>query len=89
VHRLGEVRGTVFTGQMEGIRQVDNQIRLVSCMDHDLGFFDKDEGRIEPGPYPFRLDKVLTMCPVRTIDGGDHVAVNCLRLDTQYVFQRG
>jgi putative transposase len=49
-----------------GIRtaQVDNQIWLVSFMDYDLGFFDKDEGRIEPGPNPFVPDKVLTMCPV-------------------------
>ncbi len=54
---------TVFAGQREGIREVDNQIWLVRFMDYDLGFFDKDEGRIEPGPNPFAPDKVLTMCP--------------------------
>ena len=27
------------------------------------GFFDKDEGRVEPAPNPFVPDKVLTMCP--------------------------
>ena len=55
---------TVFAGQIVGIREVDNQIWLVSFMDYDLGFFDKDEGRIEPGPNPFAPDKVLTTCPV-------------------------
>ncbi len=55
---------TVFAGQMVGIREVENQICLVSFMDYDLGFFDKEEGRVEPGPNPFAPDKVLTMCPV-------------------------
>ena len=54
---------TVFAGQMLGIREVANQIWLVSFMHYDLGFFDKDEGRIEPAPNPFAPDKVLTMCP--------------------------
>jgi len=54
---------TVFAGQMVGIREVDDQIWLVSFMDYDLGFFDNEEGRVEPGPNPFAPDKVLTMCP--------------------------
>jgi putative transposase len=53
----------VFAGQTVGIREVADQIWLVSFMRYDLGFFDKDEGRIEPGPSPFMPDKVLTMCP--------------------------
>ena len=36
----------------------------VSFMHYDLGFFDKDEGRIEPGPNPFAPEKVLAMSPV-------------------------
>ena len=36
---------------------------LVSFMDYDLGFFDNERGRVEPGPNPFAPDKVLTMCP--------------------------
>ena len=55
---------TVFAGQMVGIREVDNQIWLVSFMHYDLGFFDKDEGRVEPAPNPFVPEKVLTMSPV-------------------------
>ena len=35
---------------MVGIREVDNQIWLISFMEFDLGFFDKEEGRVEPGP---------------------------------------
>lgn len=36
---------------------------LVSFLDFDLGYFDEDEGRVEPGPNPFE-PKVLTMSPV-------------------------
>jgi len=32
-------------------------------MDYDLGFFDRDEGRVEPAPNPFVPEKVLTMSP--------------------------
>jgi putative transposase len=48
----------VFAGQIVGIREVDDQIWLVSFLDYDLGFFDKDEGRIEPGPNPFAPEQV-------------------------------
>ena len=54
---------TVFAGQMVGIREVEDQIWLVSFMDYDLGYFDNERGRVEPGPNPFAPDKVLTMCP--------------------------
>jgi putative transposase len=43
----------VFAGQTVGIREVENEIWLVSFLDYDLGFFDKDEGRVEPAPNPF------------------------------------
>jgi len=46
------------------IREVADQIWLVSFMQDDLGFFDKDEGRIEPAPNTFAPEKVLTMSPV-------------------------
>ncbi len=54
---------TVFAGQLVGIREVEDQIWLVSFLDHDLGFFDREEGRIEPAPNPFGPEKVLTMSP--------------------------
>ena len=34
--------------QYVGIREANNDIRLVSFMDFDLGFFDKDEDQVEP-----------------------------------------
>jgi len=53
----------VFAGQTVGIREVSDQIWLVSFMEFDLGFFDQDEDRVEPASNPFLL-KVLPMCPV-------------------------
>jgi hypothetical protein len=53
----------LFAGQIVGIREVDNDIWLVSILDYDLGFFDKDEGRLGPPPNPFAPEKVLTMPP--------------------------
>jgi len=48
----------VFAGQIVGIREVDDQIWLVSFLDYDLGYFDRDEDRIEPGPNPFAPEQV-------------------------------
>jgi hypothetical protein len=50
----------VFSGQLVGIREVEEKIWLVSFLDFDLGYFDEQEGRVEPGPNPF-VAKVLTM----------------------------
>ena len=44
---------TVFAGQLVGIREVEDKIWLVSFMDYDLGYFDEEEARVEPGPNPF------------------------------------
>lgn len=43
-----------------GVRQVDNQVWQVSFMDYDLGYFDLDSCRVEPGDNPFG-PRVLTM----------------------------
>ena len=52
---------TVFAGQYIGIREIADEVWLVSFMDYDLGFFDKDENRVEPvGHNPF-APKVLPM----------------------------
>jgi putative transposase len=50
----------VFAGQIVGIREVADQIWLVSFMQFDLGFFDEDECRVEPIDNPF-APKVLPM----------------------------
>ena len=44
---------TVFAGQCVGIREVADKIWLVSFMHYDLGYFDEEQARVEPGPNPF------------------------------------
>ena len=58
----------MLAGQKVGVEQVGDKIWLVTFMEYDLGFFDKDEGRIEPAPNPFAPDKVLTVCPEYTLE---------------------
>jgi len=53
----------VFAGQNVGIKQVEDQIWLVSFMNYDLGYFDHETGRLEPIENPFG-PKVLPMSPV-------------------------
>ena len=48
-------------GQTVGVRQVEEQIWQGSFLEYDLGYFDNESGRVEPGPNPFDRDKVLTM----------------------------
>jgi putative transposase len=48
----------VFAGQIIGIKQVDNQVWLVSFMHYDLGFFDHQEARVEHAPNPFTPEKL-------------------------------
>jgi len=53
---------TVFAGQKVGVKQVADQVWLVSFMDYDLGFFDEETTRLEPIANPSEA-KVLSMCP--------------------------
>jgi putative transposase len=53
----------VFAGQSVGIKQISDQIWLVSFMDYDLGYFDHETCRLEPLDNPFG-PKVLPMSPV-------------------------
>ena len=53
----------VFAGQYVGVREIDNDIWLVSFMEYDLGFFDQQHNRVEPvGHNPF-APKLLPMSP--------------------------
>ena len=45
-----------------GIRQVEDKIWLVSFMNYDLGYFNEESNRVEPGENPFGA-KVLPMSP--------------------------
>ena len=45
---------TVFAGQYVGIREIADEVWLVSFMEYDLGFFDRSVNRVEPvGDNPF------------------------------------
>ena len=52
----------VFAGQNVGVKQVSDQIWLVSFMNYDLGFFDDETCRLESAENPFGA-KVLPMSP--------------------------
>lgn len=52
----------VFAGQNVGVKQVSENIWLVSFMQYDLGYFDHESCRLEPIENLFR-EKVLTMSP--------------------------
>lgn len=43
----------VFAGQDVGIRLVDDKIWQVSFMHYDLGYFDEEEAKVQPGKNPF------------------------------------
>ncbi|HET9903178.1 MAG TPA: hypothetical protein VFQ27_05695 [Xanthobacteraceae bacterium] len=50
--------GQVFAGQIVGLRGIDDQIWLVSFLNCDLGFFDRENDRVEPATNPFAPEKV-------------------------------
>lgn len=52
---------TLPAEQLVGIREVDDQVWQVRFLEYDLGYFDRDEDRVEPGPNPFARHTVLTM----------------------------
>ena len=52
-----------FAGQCVGVKEVAEQIWMISFMHYDLGFFDHQSGRVECAPNPFDA-KVLPMSPV-------------------------
>lgn len=52
----------VFAGQRVGVKQVADQVWLVSFMHYDLGFFDTESCRVECAENPFGA-KVLPMSP--------------------------
>ena len=51
---------TVFAGQVVGIKEVHDDIWVVSFMDYDLGYFDLETRVLEPLESPFG-PKVLPM----------------------------
>lgn len=66
---------TVFAGQRVGIREVADDVWFVSCMDYDLGFFDRTLNRVElvgktpslQKCYLCPRNKLLPMCQESTV----------------------
>jgi len=48
----------VFSGQKLGIKEVDDNVWLVSFMDYDLGYIDLEEKSLQPLGNPFEAIKV-------------------------------
>jgi putative transposase len=55
-----KINFSVFAGQAVGIKEVHDDIWLVSFMDYDLGYFDLETRVLEPIENPFG-PKVLPM----------------------------
>ena len=53
----------MLAGQNVGIKEVEENIWLVSFMEYDLGYFDEQTCKLEPLPNPFG-PKVLPMSSV-------------------------
>ena len=51
----------MFAGENVGIKEVSDQVWLVSFMQYDLGFFDHETSQITSAENPFGA-KVLPMC---------------------------
>jgi putative transposase len=51
-----------LAGQNVAVKEVSDQIWLVSFMQYDLGFLDHQSGRITSAENPFGA-RVLPMCP--------------------------
>ena len=49
---------TVFAGQNVGIKQIADQVWLVSFMQYDLGFFDQETDRVTSAENPFGAKSV-------------------------------
>lgn len=48
----------VFAGQTLGIKEVEENVWLVSFMEHDLGYIDLEEKSLQPLENPFAAEKV-------------------------------
>lgn len=48
----------VFAGQTLGIKEVDDNVWLVSFMEHDLGYIDLEERSLQPLENPFAIVRV-------------------------------
>jgi hypothetical protein len=50
-------RAALHRARIVGLREVDDQIWLVSFLNYDLGFFDRENDRVKPAPNPFAPER--------------------------------
>lgn len=53
MHRKRVAISTVFAGQRVAIKEVDEGIWLVSCMNYDPGYIDLEQKTLPPQDNPF------------------------------------
>ena len=53
MHRKRVNLSTVLAGQRVGIKEVDESIWIVSCMQYDLGYIDLEQKTLQPLDNPF------------------------------------
>lgn len=58
IHRKKINLSTVLSGQKLGLKEVEENVWLVSFMDYDLGYIDLEEKTIQPLENPFGAQKV-------------------------------
>ena len=76
----------VFAGQAVGIKEVQDDIWLVSFMDYDLGYFDSETRVLEPLENPLG-PKVLPLQPVQSVSyvpGSDPPGIRWARVDLNH-----
>jgi hypothetical protein len=55
MHRKKINLSTVLAGQRLGIKEVDDDIWIVTFMHYDLGFIDLEQRTLQPLDYPFGI----------------------------------
>ena len=65
-HGRAVIISTVFEGQKLGLREVENDVWLVSFMHYDLGYIDLEARTLQTIDTPFG-SRVSPMLPVRTV----------------------
>ena len=73
MHRKRINVSTVLAGQRLGIKEVDEDIWLVSFMSYDLGFIDLEQKTLQPLDNPFgpRLSPMSQVRSVTYLSGSD------------------
>ncbi len=61
----------------QGIKEAHEDIRLVNCMDYDLGYFDLETRVLEPNANPFG-PKALPMWPVHSVTHASGLDSQCV-----------